>query len=93
VQIRASNRERFYIDRTIGNAAQIRDFSCNYTWKSDAGNRLSFLVFMYGFDIFRALSMLMVLFSDLTIGEMLAVFSYLWFMMGPVQEGLSIQYQ
>jgi ATP-binding cassette subfamily C protein len=47
---------------------------------------------MFGFDIFRAVSMLMVLFSDLTIGQMLAVFSYLWFMMGPVQEVLAIQY-
>ena len=36
--------------------------------------------------------MLMVLFSDLTIGEMLAVFAYLWFMMTPVQEILGIQY-
>ncbi len=91
-QIRASNRERFYIKRTIGSAERIRDFSCTYTWKSDAGNRLSFLVFMFGFDIFRALSMLMVLFSDLSIGQMLAVFAYLWFMMGPVQEVLGIQY-
>jgi ATP-binding cassette subfamily C protein len=91
-QIRASNRERFYIRRTIGSAERIRDFSCSYTWKSDAGNRLSFLVFMFGFDIFRALSMLMVLFSGLSIGQMLAVFAYLWFMMGPVQEVLGIQY-
>jgi ATP-binding cassette subfamily C protein len=91
-QIRASNRERFYIERTVGSAGRIRDFSCAYTWKSDAGNRLSFLVFMFGFDIFRALSMLMVLFSDLSIGQMLAVFAYLWFMMGPVQEVLGIQY-
>jgi ATP-binding cassette subfamily C protein len=36
--------------------------------------------------------MMMVLFSDLTIGEMLAVFAYLWYMMGPVQEVLRIQY-
>jgi ATP-binding cassette subfamily C protein len=91
-QIRASNRERFYVKRTIDSAERIRDFSSSYTWKSDAGNRLSFLVFMFGFDIFRALSMLMVLFSDLSIGQMLAVFAYLWFMMGPVQEVLSIQY-
>lgn len=91
-QIRASNRERFYVKRTIGSAGQIRDFSCAYTWKSDAGNRLSFVVFLFGFDIFRALSMLMVLFSDLSIGQMLAVFAYLWFMMAPVQEVLGIQY-
>ena len=36
--------------------------------------------------------MLMVFYSDLSIGQMLAVFGYLWFMMAPVQEILSIQY-
>jgi len=33
-----------------------------------------------------------VVFSDLSIGEMLAVYGYLWFMMGPVQEIINIQY-
>ena len=50
------------------------------------------MVFLFGFDIFRALSMLMVLFSDLSIGQMLAVYAYLWFMMTPVQEILGIQF-
>ena len=36
--------------------------------------------------------MLMVVFSDLSIGQMMAVFGYLWFMMSPVQELLNIQY-
>ncbi len=91
-QIRASNRERFYIGRGIDSADAIRRFSCAFTWKSDAANRLSFVVFLFGFDLFRAVSMLLVLFSDLSIGEMLAVFAYLWFMMGPVQEVLNVQY-
>ncbi|MGB5737008.1 MAG: ABC transporter ATP-binding protein, partial [Thiohalocapsa sp.] len=91
-QIRASNRERFYIDRGIDSADAIRRFSCAFTWKSDAANRLSFVVFLFGFDVFRAASMLLVLFSDLSIGEMLAVFAYLWFMMGPVQDVLNVQY-
>jgi ATP-binding cassette subfamily C protein len=91
-QIRASNRERFYIGRGIESADAIRRFSCAFTWKSDAANRLSFVVFLFGFDLFRAVSMLLVLFSDLSIGEMLAVFAYLWFMMGPVQEVLNVQY-
>ena len=91
-QIRASNRERHYIRRVTDAAETIRDHSAAFTWKSDAANRLSFMVFLFGFDIFRALSMLMVLFSDLTIGEMLAVYAYLWFMMTPVQEILGIQY-
>ena len=91
-QIRASNRERHYVQRVIDAASTIRDRSAAFTWKSDAANRLSFMVFLFGFDIFRALSMVMVLFSDLSIGEMLAVYAYLWFMMTPVQEILGIQY-
>jgi len=91
-QIRAGNRERYYIGRIIRHAREIRDFASAFTWKSDAGTRLSFDVLMFGFDSFRALAMLMVLHSGLSIGEMLAVFSYLWFMMGPVQDVLGIQY-
>jgi ATP-binding cassette subfamily C protein len=50
------------------------------------------VVFLFGFDIFRTISFFMVLYSGLSIGEMLAVFAYLWFMMGPVQEVLNVQY-
>jgi len=91
-EIRASNREKHYIQRVIEAASKIRDDSANFTWKSDAANRLSFMIFLFGFDIFRALSMIMVLYSGLSIGQMLAVYAYLWFMMGPVQEILNIQY-
>ncbi len=91
-EIRASNRERHYILRIIDRANAIRHHSAAFTWKSDAAQRLSFTVFLFGFDFFRALSMAMVLFSDLSIGMMLAVYAYLWFMMAPVQEVLSVQY-
>jgi ATP-binding cassette subfamily C protein len=91
-QIRASNREQHYCQQMIESAHSVKDFSIAFSWKSDAANRLSFLVFLFGFDVFRACAMLMVFYSDLTIGEMLAVFGYLWFMMAPVQEILSIQY-
>jgi len=91
-EIRAGNRERHYIGQIVGRADQVRSHSTAFTWKSDAAQRLSMMVFQFGFDIFRAFSMLTVLFSDLTIGQMLAFFSYLWFMMSPVQEMLAIQY-
>ncbi len=91
-QIRASNRERHYTDRLMKAARSVRQRSASYSWKSDSANRLSFLLFLFGFDIFRALAMFMVFFSGLTIGQMLAVFGYLWFMMTPVQEILGIQY-
>ncbi len=91
-QIRASNREQHYLSRLVDSARDVRDRSTAFEWKSDAANRFSFMIFMVGVDLFRALSMLMVVFSDLSIGEMMAVFGYLWFMMGPVQEILGIQY-
>jgi ATP-binding cassette subfamily C protein len=91
-QIRASNREQHYCRQLINSAETVKDSSVAFAWKSDAAGRLSFLVFLFGFDIFRACAMLMVLYSDLSVGQMLAVFGYLWFMMAPVQEVLNIQY-
>ena len=91
-QIRASNRERHYLAQVIDKARAIRTHSAAYSWQSDAANRFSFGVFLVGFDVFRGISMLMVVFSDLSVGQMLAVFAYLWFMMAPVQEVLTIQY-
>ena len=91
-QIRASNREQHYCQQLIDSARSVKEYSTAFAWKSDAASRLSFLVFLFGFDIFRASAMLMVFYSDLSIGQMLAVFGYLWFMMAPVQEILGIQY-
>ncbi len=91
-QIRSINREKHYLARVAETALDIRNHAAAFSWKSDAASRASFMIFLFGFDLFRAISMLMVVYSDLTIGQMLAVFGYLWFMMGPVQEILSIQY-
>jgi ATP-binding cassette subfamily C protein len=90
-QIRASNREEHYCRQLINSALAVKNHSTVFAWKSDAAIRLSFLTFLFGFDIFRATAMLMVLYSNLSIGQMLAVFGYLWFMMAPVQEILGIQ--
>jgi ATP-binding cassette subfamily C protein len=91
-QIRAMNREKHYLARIVERADDIRRHAAAFAWKSDAMSRAALFVFLAGFDIFRALAMLMVVFSDLTIGEMLAVFGYLWFMMTPVQELVNMQY-
>ncbi len=91
-QVRAANRERHYLARVVDRARGVRDHASAFAWQSDAANRFSFLIFLVGFEVFRAVSMLMVVFSDLSIGQMMAVFGYLWFMMGPVQEVLNIQY-
>jgi len=91
-QIRAMNRERHYLARVADLAGDIRRHAAAFAWKSDALNRVSFFVFLVGFDAFRALAMFMVVYSNLTVGEMMAVFGYLWFMMSPVQEIINIQY-
>lgn len=91
-QIRAMNREKHYLARVTAKAGDIRQHAAAFAWKSDAMSRISFFVFLIGFDAFRAGAMLMVVFSGLSIGEMLAVFGYLWFMMTPVQELVNMQY-
>ena len=91
-QVRAANQDTNFFDRVRDNAFSIKKHSEAFTWKSDAASRFSFMIFLVGFDLFRGAGMLMVVFSDLSIGQMIAVFGYLWFMMGPVQELLAIQY-
>ena len=91
-QVRAANQDSNFFDRVRNNAYSIKKHSEAFTWKSDAMSRFSFMIFLVGFDLFRGVGMLMVVFSDLSIGQMIAVFGYLWFMMGPVQELLAIQY-
>lgn len=92
-ELRAMNRDKNYIRGLIDNARKVRDAGRQFSWQTDLANRLSFLVFLFGFDLFRAAAMIMVLSSELSIGQMIAIFGYLWFMMGPVQELLQIQYQ
>ncbi|WP_069471733.1 ABC transporter ATP-binding protein [Candidatus Marithrix sp. Canyon 246] len=91
-QIRTSNREHYYFGRVNQSASEIKEYAIDYAWKSDAASRLSFNVFILGFETFRATGILMVLFSDLSIGQMLAVFGYLWFMLTPMQDIINIQY-
>jgi ATP-binding cassette, subfamily C, bacterial len=91
-QIRASNREKHYVKDLVKQAKAVRNRSVSFEWRNDAASRLSFLVFHLGVDVFRSVALCMVILSDLSIGEMFAVFGYLWFMMGPVQDVLNIQY-
>ncbi|AFN77389.1 ABC transporter ATP-binding protein [Stutzerimonas nitrititolerans] len=91
-EVRAGNRQGYFLGRLGLRAREVRDHAVASQWKTDASNRASGLLFQFGIDVFRAAAMLTVLFSDLSIGQMLAVFSYLWFMIGPVEQLLSLQY-
>ena len=92
-QIKVSNREQYFFRDLRRLARAIRDSSTRYAWQSFAGERLSSLLFMIGFDVFRGFALFLVIFSDLSIGQMFAVFSYLWFMLGAIQQIWQLQYK
>lgn len=91
-EVRAGNHQGFFFTRLVERAKDVRDRAISSQWRTDIATRASGLLFQYGIDMFRAVAMLTVLFSDLSIGQMLAVFSYLWFMIGPIEQMLNMQY-
>lgn len=91
-QIKVSNREKRFFNHLRLLAGDARDSSAEFGWRNDAAERLSTYTFMFGFDSFRALAILLVALTTLTIGEMFATFGYLWFIVGAVGSILQIQY-
>lgn len=91
-QIKASNKERFFFDNAIDKARDIQRTSNAFNYKSVAYERFSFTVFLIAFEIFRAAGLILVEYNDLSIGMMFAMFGYIWFIMTPVQDILTIQY-
>lgn len=91
-QIKASNKESFFFKESINKAINIQKTSNEFNYKSVAYERFSFTIFLIAFEIFRAVGLLLVVYSDLSIGLMFAMFGYIWFIMTPVQDILTIQY-
>ncbi|MGC9351518.1 MAG: ABC transporter ATP-binding protein [Sulfurovum sp.] len=91
-QIRAANKENYFFDKSEMKAAELKAHATAYSYKSDAAIKFSYLVFLGGYEIFRAVSILAVAYSDLSVGLMLAIFSYLWVMVTPTQDIINFQY-
>ncbi len=91
-QIRSSNKESEFIGRAITQSQTLRARASQYGIEALYGEKYSYTLFLSGFEVFRAMGLVMVLYSDLSIGLMFGIFGYLWFMMTPVQELLSLQY-
>ena len=91
-QIKASNKEKYFFDDSIKKAQNIQKTSNEFNYKSVAYERFSFTIFLIAFEIFRAVGLILVAYSDLSIGLMFAMFGYIWFIMTPVQDILTIQY-
>lgn len=91
-QIKASNKERRFFGEAIESARNIQATSNAYGYKSVAYERFSYTIFLIVFEMLRASGLLLVAYSDLSIGMMFAMFGYIWFIMTPVQDMLSMQY-
>ena len=91
-QIKASNKENFFFKDSVNKAKNIQKTSNEFNYKSVAYEKFSFTIFLFAFEIFRAVGLILVAYSDLSIGLMFAMFGYIWFIMTPVQDILTIQY-
>ena len=91
-QIRAVNKEDYFFQRVEKNAENLKYKSIEFSYKSDRAIRLSFLVFLGGYELFRTVSIFVAIYGDLSVGLMLAVFGYLWVMMTPTQDVINFQY-
>ena len=91
-QIKASNKEDHFFSKVIKQARKIQDTSNAFSFKSVAYEKLSYTIFLSVFELIRASGLLLVAYSDLSIGMMFAMFGYIWFIMTPVQDILSMQY-
>lgn len=91
-QIKASNKEEFFFQNAIKQAKKIKETSNEFSFKSVAFEKLSYTIFLSVFELIRASGLLLVAYSDLSIGMMFAMFGYIWFIMTPVQDILSMQY-
>ncbi len=91
-QIKASNKEDYFFNMATSKAKSIELTSNEYGYKSVIYEKFSNTIFLIVFELLRASGLLLVVYSNLSIGMMLAMFGYIWFIMAPVQDIFSIQY-
>ena len=95
IQVRASNQERSFFGILQGRAKAIEEASLDYGYKASVVHSSSTLLTNTVVDIFRALGIAAVAYSDLTIGMMIAFLFYLSTLVQPIQQlmGMIISYQ
>jgi len=91
-QIKASNKEDYFFSNATNLAKNIQKASNNHSFKNVAYEKFSYTIFLVMFELIRASGLLLVAYSDLSIGMMFALFGYIWFIMTPVKDILSFQY-
>ncbi len=95
IQVRASNQERNFFGILQNRAKNIEEASLDYGYKAAVAQSSSTLLTNTVVDIFRALGIAAVAYSDLSIGMMIAFLFYLSTLVQPIQQlmGLLISYQ
>ena len=95
IQVRASNQERNFFGILQQRARAIEEASLDYGYKASVARSSSALLTSVVVDLFRALGIAAVAYSDLTIGMMIAFLFYLSTLVQPIQQlmGLVISYQ
>ncbi|WP_373029072.1 ABC transporter ATP-binding protein [Sulfurovum sp.] len=95
IQVRASNQERSFFGILQGRAKEIESASLDYGYKASVAHSSSTFLTNTVVDIFRALGITAVVYSDLTVGMMIAFLFYLATLVAPIQQlmGLVISYQ
>ncbi|BAF73021.1 ABC transporter ATP-binding protein [Sulfurovum sp. NBC37-1] len=95
IQVRTSNQERSFFDLLQNRAKKIKKASLDYGYKAAVAHSSSTLLTNTVVDIFRALGIAAVAYSDLSIGMMIAFLFYLAILVQPVQQlmGLMISYR
>ena len=95
IQVRASNQERNFFGLLQGCAKEIEKTSLDYGYKASVAQGSSALLTTTVVDLFRALGIAAVAYSDLSIGMMIAFLFYLSTLVSYVQQlmGLMISYQ
>ncbi len=89
-QVRASNQEQTLFGFLKQKAKNIETAAVDYGYKASVAHSSSALLTTTVVDIFRALGIAAVIYSDLTIGMMLAFLFYLSTLVSPIQQLMSL---
>jgi len=90
IQVRASNQERNFFGLIQLRAKEIEKASVDYGYKASVAHASSALLTTTVVDVFRALGIAAVAYSDLSIGMMLAFLFYLSTIVAPIQQLMSL---
>ena len=90
MQVRASNQERNFFGLLKTKADVIKNTSMDYGYRSSVANSSSTLLTNIVIDLFKILGVAVVVYSDLSIGMMLAFLFYLSPIAAPVQQFMAL---